>query len=192
VDLGYWSGNDGVLDRFEISVSGAMLRPKQAGTNEYRHLTSCAFIYSNKAQQSDAPILDVFGLCKDEITRARQDEDLKQFVMRGAIRCPDFDGTYDIYVYDLAQADVVQAYLGENGFGHVTLIGLDQVGIMDVEPPKRGRRAEKRSLERVRECQDTRREKDRLRKQEARETQRTARAAAGELRKRGRPRKQAA
>jgi hypothetical protein len=191
VGVGYWSGNKDVQKLFKLLVPGRVT-PKQAGTNEYRDCTSCAFIYSNKAQDADAPIMEAFGLSKDDIRRARQDEDIKQFVMRGSIRCPEFNGRYDIYVYDLAQAEVVRDYLAENGISDVELIGLDAVGIMDVERPVRGRKAEATTPDAIAERQEVRREKDRLRKQDARAKERVAKAVAGELRRRGRPRKQAA
>ncbi len=46
--LGYWSGNEAVVGYFEERLRGEQVRPKIAGTNKYRDLTSCAFIYSSK------------------------------------------------------------------------------------------------------------------------------------------------
>jgi hypothetical protein len=91
--LGYWSGNGAVCEYFEGHLGGRQVRPKLAGSNEYRDLTSCAFIYSSKTQPDDAVLLDVFGLTREEIEHAREREDIWQFVMRGAARMADFDGT---------------------------------------------------------------------------------------------------
>lgn len=186
--LGYWSGNEIVRDRFGMVVPGLMVSPKQAGTNVYRDLTSCAMIYSNKAQRSDDAILEVFGLSKADIERARQNEDIDQFIMRGAIRCPDFGGMYDIYLYDKWQAKAAQQALEKHGIAHVELVGLEDVGILDVERPRRGRKASSSSQTAVRSLQQ-RREADRLRKQRDRAEDRKIKEASGTLRGRGRPRK---
>jgi hypothetical protein len=180
-----------VLDRFGMSLAGQMVSPKQAGSNEYRHLNSCAMIYSNKAQTSDEAILEVFGLSKEQIEIARQTEDIEQFVMRGAIRCADFGGVYDIYVYDQWQAEALQRFLEVNGITDVELIGLDEVGIMDEERPKVGRKPPSPEPAAVKIRADERREKDRLRKQRVREEEKRMKAEAGILRRRGRPSKRA-
>ena len=186
-NLGYWSGNEIVLDRFGMSLAGLMVSPKQAGTNAYRHLTSCAMIYSNKAQRADEAILEVFGLSKEHVERARQTEDIEQFVMRGAIRCADFGGAYDIYVYDLWQAEAVMRFLQANGIGDVELIGLDEVGIMDEERPRSGRKPLSSDPAVLKLRDEDRREKDRLRKEQKRAEARRSKAENGTLRKPGRP-----
>jgi len=139
VDLGFWATNDKTEAFMRgAGLSGTMLRPKTEGTNSYRHHTSCAFIYSNKAQRSDAPLLKAFGLRKADIERARQGEDVIQFVFRGAIRNPDFAGTYRIYLYDKEQAEALADYMNEHAIGDVHLIPIEEAGIMDVSRPKTG------------------------------------------------------
>lgn len=120
-------------------LGGKNVSPKQAGTNEYRHLTSCAMIYSNKAQRSDKGLLEAFGLSKKDIERARQAEDIEQFIMRGAIRCPDFGGDYEIYLYDSHQAVAVQRFLHGHGFADVELIGSMRSGSWTSKDPGLGR-----------------------------------------------------
>jgi hypothetical protein len=169
-----------------------MVSPKQAGTNEYRHLTGCAAIYSNKHQSSDAPLVEVFGLSREDIERARQTEDIEQFIMRGAIRCPDFGGEYDIYLYDQWQAEAAKRFLESHSITDVEFIGLDEVGIMDEERPKPGRKPSSSNSEVLKLKAEERREADRLRKQRDREEERQMKAKAGTLRRPGRPRKRAA
>jgi hypothetical protein len=188
-DLGFWSGNEIVRDCFWLLLSGEQVLPRQAGTNAYRHLTSCAIIYSNKAQDADSAILEVFGLTRDQIASAREIEDIQQFVMRGAIRNPDFEGRYNIYVYDLSQAEAVQDFLVNGGITNITLHGIDEAGFMDFERPKGGRRPmqmdERSKAERLAE----RRNRDAERKRRARSIERGRRKEAGTLRKPGRPAK---
>jgi hypothetical protein len=137
--LGYWSGNGAVCEYFEGHLCGKQVRPKLAGSNEYRDLTSCAFIYSSKTQPDDAVLLDVFGLTREEIEHAREREDIWQFVMRGAARMADFDGTYTVYLYDLWQAEALADMLREGGIsGDVTLEPVVEAGILDVARPKPG------------------------------------------------------
>jgi hypothetical protein len=185
--LGFWSGNEIVRDRFELLLTGKQVLPRQAGTNAYRHLTSCAIIYSSKAQDADSAILEVFGLTRDQIARAREIEDIQQFVMRGAIRCPEFEGRYDIYVYDLRQAEAVQDFLINGGIVNVNLHGIEEAGLMNFERPKSGPKAtqldDRSKAERLVERQT----KDAARKRRARSIERKRREAAGTSRKPGRP-----
>jgi hypothetical protein len=191
--LGYWSGNAAVVSYFEERLPGEQVRPKVAGSNKYRGLTSCAFIYSSKARPEDAILLDVFGLTREEVERAREQEDIWQFVMRGAIRMAEFDGTYTVYLYDLWQAEALARMLCEDGISEdVTLEPVESASILDVERPKPGPRpgakaaASDKSFE---EREVERRAADRDRKQRQRERERAEREAAGTLRGRGRPRK---
>jgi hypothetical protein len=187
VDLGYWSGNEIVRDRFEMVLSGQMVSPKLAGTNDLRHHTSCAMIYSNKSQRADDAVLEVFGLTRDDIERARQTEDLQQFVMRGAIRCPDFGGVYDIYVYDGWQADALAEFIKSQGITDVELIPVEEAGITDVQRPTPGPKPRTPDPVRLAKRKEDQRRVDAERKRRVREKEREAKRAAGTLRARGRP-----
>ena len=55
----------------------------------------------------------MLGLDRAAIKRARETEDLIQFIMRGALRRPDFGGRYDVHVYSLDQAQEAERYLIE-------------------------------------------------------------------------------
>ncbi len=107
---------------------------RQARNALIRHTRACN-IYSAKPQLDDAPIVDLLGLDRDAIRRAREFEDIRQFVMRGAIRRPDYAGAYDIYLYDLAQAQDLEAYLRGIGIADLELVPVVEAGIMDVVRP---------------------------------------------------------
>jgi len=189
-DLGFWSGNKLVRDRFELSLPGLSVSPKLAGTNSLRHLTSCAAIYSNKAQDADGPLLEVFGLGKADIERAREVEDIQQFVLRGRIRCPDYTGRYDLYVYDVWQAEAVRDYLVSNGITDVELTPLMEVGIADEVRPKTGRKPVELDEQTRAQREEEKRAKDADRKREARTREREQKERLGTYRKPGRPPKQ--
>jgi hypothetical protein len=191
--LGFWSGNDVVLDYLAFRMPGLQVQPRIAGSNNYRHLTSCAFIYSAKATPLDRVLMQVFDLTQGDILRARETEDMWQFAMRGAPREGKFGGTYTVYVYDRQQAETLARMVRESDVGHV----LDpecvaEAGIADIARPKPGpkpgekARASGKSFE---ERQEERRDADRQRKAAQRERKRAAQEAGGTLRPRGRPRK---
>ncbi len=130
-DQAFWSGNKEVQHLMEHRVPGGPVAPKAAGLNIYRDKTVCAFIYSSKALPGDEPLYDLFDLTRADVQRAREEEDILQFVMRGAVRKPNFGGDYDIYVYSRLQAERVAEKLTASGVGTVELIALNDAGIMD-------------------------------------------------------------
>ena len=137
--IGYWSGNEVVTDYFHGRLRGEKVSPKAEGTNDLMHHTSCAYIYSSKALPSDAPLIDVFGLSPEDIERAREIEDIIQFVCRGDLRNPNATGDYHVYLYDRYQAEALADYLTEHGFGMVELVPVEEAGLLDMQRPGRGR-----------------------------------------------------
>ncbi len=136
--MGFWSGNDEVRDLMEHRVSGVLTRPKVAGSNEYRALKSCAFIYSSKPLPGDEALSGpLFNMSDDDILAAREDEDIHQFVMRGAIRNGDYADDYDCYVYSKRQAEALAAKL-ELIARSVEVIAVEDAGILTktFEKPK--------------------------------------------------------
>lgn len=191
-DLGYYSGNECVTSYFEGWLPDAeAVRPKQAGTNGLINHTSCAFIYSNKTQTADDAIRVALGFTADEIKRARETEDVIQFVMRGAVRDPTFTGTYTVFLYDCAQADALGDYLRANGVADdVRIEGVEQAGILDARRPA-SRNEKKGALEAdgggYAEREQARLDADAERKRRKRAEERAVQEASGTLRKRGRP-----
>lgn len=139
--LGFWSGNEAVRHSMEHRLPGKMVNPKLAGLNCHRSARSCAFIYSSKPLPQDKMLKSVFELTDADILGARENEDVFQFVMRGAIRNPDFGGTYDVYLYSLDQAERLKEQLVANGIPDVELIGVPEAGMMDVR--RAGKRPKK-------------------------------------------------
>jgi hypothetical protein len=192
LDLGYWSGNKVFTNYAFGRLAGEMISPKAEGTNSLMRHQSCAYIYSGKALPSDEPLIDLLGLTRDEIERAREFEDIIQFVARGDLRNPDATGTYDIYLYDLHQAQVVAEYLTENGFGEVELVPVVEAGLLDVVRPKIGRPPAEPDHSMTREERhEIAKAKDAARKKEQRVRDREKKMQAGTYRGRGRPRKAA-
>ena len=140
-DLGFWSSNDSIKNDFLDRIKGKAEQPKLAGLNRLRNETSCAIIYSSKSVPGDAPIIDMFDVRKEEIQASREDEDIFQFVCRGAIRDPNYGGPYGAYVYSRSQAERLANKLIAAGYRDVTTTGVAGAGIMSVQRLSPGARA---------------------------------------------------
>ncbi|EKY30831.1 hypothetical protein HMPREF0185_00001 [Brevundimonas diminuta 470-4] len=127
----YWSGNSEVLKLLDWRVAGEPIKPRVAGLNKWRDYKACAFIYSSQKTPDDQPLQDIFGITDDDIRIAREDEDILQFVMRGALRNPEYDGIYDIYLYSKEQAERLSDKLAASQVGTIELIPVHDAGIMD-------------------------------------------------------------
>jgi hypothetical protein len=184
--VGFWSGNEVVRKYLRHWLPGAMVSPKQAGTNSLIQHTSCAMFYSNKAQEADEAILEVFGLDKEEIRRAREFEDIIQFLMRGSIRRPDYGGGYDVYLYSRDQAEAVAEYLRANVSPHVSVEAVKEAGILDYERPDAKLSSATGARNSARRTPEQRREANRLSQKKRRGKQRVEKKAAGTYRGPGR------
>jgi hypothetical protein len=190
--VGYWSGNENVQKYMEHWFPGTPVKPKLAGTNSLIEHTSCAMIYSNKPQKGDDAILEIFDLSKNDIKQAREIEDVVQFVMRGAIRKPEFAGNYTIYVYDRAQAEALANRLRDGGLSeNVAINPVLEAGILEYERPKTGRsqKAEKLDLRSHKERKAESLKKGADRSKRYRQKKSDAAKAAGTWRGPGRPAK---
>ncbi len=191
---GYWSCNAEFRLAFQHRFPELWREPRQSGTNSLREHTSCAILYSNKAQSGDDPVLDALGLDRRAIIEAREYEDLWQFIMRGAVRDPAYAGDYDVYVYSRDQAEALQSKLVDSGItDDVALVPVDEAGLLDVVRPRAAvpegeRVADRRSLQEHREQKKV---ANRELKRRTRAAKREEKQRTGTLRARGRPRKQA-
>jgi hypothetical protein len=163
-DVGYYSGNKVVTDYLDGWLNAEMVSPKAEGTNSLMHHRSCAFIYSAKAKPDDEPLISLFDISREEIERAREIEDVIQFVLRGDLRNPTSTLDYSIYLYDLHQAEALATYIQEQSLGDPELVGLDHAGIMDVKRPARGRPRTIEDMRTKKERAAEKREKDAARK----------------------------
>jgi hypothetical protein len=185
---GYWSGNEVIRPYFRHRFGGVECPPKVAGTNALRQHTRCAYFYSNKAQSGDDAVLETLGLVRDDIRRAREDEDLIQFVFRGALRNGDFSGTYEIHLYSEDQAERLRDYFVSNKItDDMRLVGVDGAGIMDVARPEPKTVRQEVDPLTVRQREETRKVKARERMRKNRDQRKAEKDANGTARGPGRP-----
>ena len=112
-EVGYWTANEKAAPF--LSGLPNKQKPKIAGSNKLINRTSCAIIYSSKALPTDRLLMEAFGITREQIEKAREREDIWQFVWRGALRRRDFMGEYVIRLYDCAQAEALEEQLRECG-----------------------------------------------------------------------------
>ena len=173
----FWSGNTVVQNLMEHRLKGDLIKASAAGLNKHRNRQHCAIIFSGKATNADKGMMAVFNLTKNHIERAREDELIRQFVMRGAIRNPAYDGAYDIYVYEKVQADRLKGHFEDLLFTKVEMVGVVEAGLMKVrrkaDGPTEKEKADKKA--------------DRNKKAADRERDKRAAAATAAGRKEGQP-----
>ncbi|WP_298128188.1 DEAD/DEAH box helicase family protein [Brevundimonas sp.] len=125
--LGFWSANSNAQDFLDAYMPGTLARPKSAGLNRYRDLCSCALFYGAGATPGDAILLRDFGFSKAMIRRAREEEDIFQFVLRGSLRNGDYAGPYEVYLYSRSQAETLRDRLEGEGFCDIELVAQSHV-----------------------------------------------------------------
>jgi hypothetical protein len=187
---GYWSGNDVIRPYLRHRFPGPECQPKVAGTNSLRHHARCAYIYSSKAQLCDDAVLETLGLAREDIRRAREDEDIVQFVFRGALRNGDFSGNYEIHLYSEDQADRLKDYLVSNRItDDVRLVGVAEAGIVEVKRPEPNTRSKPVEVDPVtaRQREERRKVKAQERMQKYRDQRKAEEIANGTARGPGRP-----
>ncbi|MBA5775989.1 hypothetical protein H2509_02565 [Stappia sp. F7233] len=194
VDLGFWSGNQMVIDRCEGRLRGIQASPKVAGSNRYRDKTSCAFLYSSKSLPADQPLQKALGLSRNDIQRARETEDIAQFVLRGAIRDPAYHGDYDIYLYDRGQAEDLKAYLISSGISpNVSLVHNPAASGHDIARSQPGRPPREKPFTSPQEIERKKQEKRWRNAERQRKSRMLKKRNSDEPRRpRGRPRNDAA
>jgi hypothetical protein len=186
----FWSCNSALLPYLGGGMPGRHCQPKLAGTNRLDERTACTLVYSAKAQAQDETAMRLFGVTKEEVRASREDEDIKQFVMRGALRRAEFAGEYHVNLYDRRQAEMLREYLLANGVADEAVVEYVEVGIGGIVKPAPGRQKIVVTPQQEAERRQRAKEADRARKRREREEERAAKAADGTLRGRGRPRKE--
>jgi hypothetical protein len=184
----FWTCNSALVPYLDGYVPGTGCQPKLAGTNTLSERTTCTMIYSAKAQEQDETAMRLFGISK-EVRASREDEDIKQFVMRGAPREADFAGDFSVNLYDRRQAEMLRSYLLTSDIADEVVVECVDVGIGGIVKPTPGRRKDALTPQQEAERRERARELDRARKQRKRSAERAEKKAAGTLRGRGRPKK---
>ena len=109
-----------------------------SGSNDWTHVHDVSVAYAAKASPHEATILEQFGVTSEQVTAAREHEDIVQFVTRTSLRDPRSTADVWINVYDHVQAEVVASYLRRHYPFQVAVEHRD-IGINEVVKPRPGR-----------------------------------------------------
>jgi hypothetical protein len=182
----FWSAN--LHELIKRSLPGLRLKPKVAGSDSYKHFTCASFIYTAKPSQAEVEAFARYGITFEEIVRARQNEDLVQFLWRSALRVPDDTRDVEFRVYDLAQALFLNGFIEATGRPFkVILEHVAEAGVDEHKPKPAGRpkvvRTEAEKLAQAAKAKIS----NTLNRRKSREALRKEERDAGIVKKRGRP-----
>lgn len=127
-------------------IEGDCVSPKIAGSNKYRDITVASVAYSAKPENTEIGLFRTFDITPNQITRAREYEDLIQILFRTSLRVPDDTRPIEWNVYDRKQAEFLASYLVDNGFPVTVHLEYRDIGI-DVPARNRSIRAELRTAD---------------------------------------------
>lgn len=99
----FWSCNTRFADA--LNLPGLHITPRAHGTNHCRDRHECTILYAAQPSPSELRVLNQLGISRDEIVRAREYEDLIQFVMRSSLRDPASTEPVTIRVFSRSQAE---------------------------------------------------------------------------------------
>lgn len=180
-----WTANE--PDEEEITPRGALetggmipgkyVSPRQAGTNNYRHIDHAAIIYSAKASPSLVSLLNVLGIDKSAWEQSVEHETILQFVTRTSVRTEGSMSPAHLWVFDRAQALYLKHYFDSLPYVSGTIELVTDAPVIPATG-KLGRKKVVRSPEEKAEYDREKRARDAARKRKARAEARAFRKAA--------------
>lgn len=182
----YYSANVDTLKA--VTLPGEKLQPKVCGSDAYKHITCASFIYTAKPSAAEEKAFELYGITRNEIIRARQNEDLIQFLWRSWLREPNDTRDGEFRVYDRAQAEFLKEFIEATGrpisvdLGHVSEAGVDEH-----QPKPVGRPKIKRTAAEEEDRKNRRRKRDAERKKRRRAESKQERIDDGTYVKPGHP-----
>jgi hypothetical protein len=105
-----WTANEGSVKPALGNLGDTYLTPKQAGTNQFSHISNAAALYTAKSSPNLRSLLKLFSVDPNEWTRSVEYEVILQFVTRTSIRNPESDATVRLWVFDKHQANYLKEY----------------------------------------------------------------------------------
>jgi hypothetical protein len=158
--------------------------------DEYKQFSCASFFYTAKPSKAEEEAFARYSISRQDIIRARELEDLLQFLGRTCWRVPDDQREIDYRVYDYAQAQFLKEFIGNSGRPFAVILEyIKDAGVDEYKPKPVGRQkgifteAEKVQRAAKRQAGNT------ASKQRGRSLLKAQEAEQGIVRKRGRPRK---
>lgn len=161
-------------------ASRSYLSPRQAGTNDFQHISHAVAIYSAKPSPNLISLLKLLGVKPDAWTRSVEHETILQFVTRTSIRDAGNSSPVQLWVFDRAQALYLKEYF--DGLDYVTAtMTLVENGPEIPKKQKTGPKTAVRTPEEQAEYDAQKRIKERNRKRRERAEKKERAAAAKAL-----------
>jgi hypothetical protein len=169
----YWSCNSFLYP--DGGMVGEKVSPRAAGRNDLQRYSSGTFIYTAKPSDEEAATFAWFDISREEVIRAREQEDLLQMLWRSSLRAAADGRDVTFRVYDQAQAMFLRDALAQTGLPITVLVEQIDLALDSFERRKRGRpKGQQPTPAEMQARAERRRERDRLRKQASRAAARQA------------------
>ena len=136
-----WTANAGLT--VTADVGGRKVKPRQAGSNEWRTWHRASMIYAAKPSPSERKFYAALGIDPAVIVASREGNDMIQFFMRTSLRDPASTAPVVLRCFDRSQAETIATKLAE-GYGLIADLEHDDIGLalkvrQGGRPPKNGR-----------------------------------------------------
>jgi hypothetical protein len=119
-----------------LNLPGQKLRPKVSGADEYKQFSCATFLYSAKPTRAEEEAFAQFGISRADVIRARESEDLVQFLGRTCWRIPDDTREIDFRVYDYWQALFLRDFIQNSGRPFSVVLEYVEEAKVDEHKPK--------------------------------------------------------
>lgn len=131
-----WTTSSEIKSVFdETRIGGARVTPKQAGSNAWRTWHDATMLYSAKPSPDEILVHAQRGMTEDDLIRAREGCDIRQFVMRLSLRDPESTAPVTVRLFDRDQAVELARYLHAT-YGFECDLRLVDVGVTKPEREK--------------------------------------------------------
>lgn len=137
VESSIWSTNDR-FKPYMADLKHSYIKPRQAGSNEYRHASHAAMIYSANPSKNIIGLLKIMEVGAEAWTATMEHESILQFVTRTSVRVQTSTDDLHFYVFDRADADYLASYFDRLNYTNPTVV-FDDIGLVLPETRQIGR-----------------------------------------------------
>jgi hypothetical protein len=132
----FWSCNL----KSKLNLPGQKIQPKVSGMDDYKRFSCASFFYTAKPSKAEEVAFARYGISREEVIRAREFEDLVQFLGRTCWRIPDDSREIDFRVYDYWQALFLEEFIANSGRPFTVILEhVEEAGVDEHKPQPVGR-----------------------------------------------------
>ncbi|MEG1451768.1 hypothetical protein [Brevundimonas sp.] len=124
----------------EDNLGGTEIKPLSTGRNDLQTYDRGVFVYSAQASNDEVVLLERMTdgkITRQDIKRDRELEAIAQFALRGTLRNPTHQGTFELCLFSKEQAEETADFLVRNGYVTSEDIRLEFVDLkLEAKPVK--------------------------------------------------------